>query len=990
MTACWHRPDLLVAGIAAVALVFAVPAARAQHEPVAVTDKALADAQELFKAGKWDEARAAFQKFETQFKFSTGVPIAIYYQGLCAAGAKRHIEAIQTFERLFRAFPNAPIIPEATLKQAESYRELGNLNAALASYRAFQSRWPKHDLLPQAAMGEAWTLYKQKNYNEAKRVLQTVREQFGGDPVIALDALFLIGQVLNDEKNFDGAREIYKQIAASRDPRATEGLLLAGESSFDAKRFADAINYYKRVQSKAALLAGIDDQIAALRAEIPKRIGAGQAVGQLQTRIETLQTLATEIRQRPDLRALALFRTANCYQSLGKPEEASLVYRHFLRLFPVAQLPPQQKALVEKAHYGLIQTLTERGQLNEADAEARAFEKKYPNSTLSADAAFLQAETLFGTEQYDEAIQRYQKFRAASKNAQLNETADFRVASALHALKRYEQARDAFTRFLLQYPQGRFVADALFGKGRAHFELSQNASDAGTIQNNLTEAINAFERIRHITPPPSNLPDVTFQLGYLYSYLGAHDKTAFEKSVGAFQDFISRWPEHKNRDDKALAPEATFQLARAQLARGRVDEAVAAYRQLVDRWPANDLAPFASYEVATAYSTANRPQDMVAALRAYAEKYPRHELVGDALYAVGDQLERSRKPDDAIVEYRKLVALAGTWSGDMPEKLRNATVAAQLRVAGILETRGSLDDAIADCQRFLLTFQADPIAVRAMTSQIASMYRKARRYADGYATLDEIAAKNLAQPNIRVAATTSTIELALGEKDYQRAYAAALKLLADPEKDRLPALSYAAAGNALLKTDRHAQARDVFAKMRALYPDDARTAPLALLGLGQAQLGLNQLDDAEASFQQMLRADPANPARPDAELGLAKVWETKGRTKEAVDLYNKVMQAARGETGAEAASRLGNFFFAQKDFKTALAYYLRVALLTAGPMGEEAAFRSGVCHEGLSNIEAARSAYNAYLRRFPTGKFTTEVKQKLQALPAPQPAPDQS
>jgi TolA-binding protein len=941
-------------------------------------------ARKLFDDGKWAEALAAFQKFETSYKFSEAVPQAIYLQGWCWFSLKRYQQALDVFERLLKAYPTAAIVPEATLKQAECYRELNNFAKAAELYRAFQSKYPKHVMLPQAMLGEAWMLYKQKNIAGAKTIIDNVRSKYRDDAVVNLDALFLLGQVLNEEKNFDAARAVYKEIAAQRSsPRASEGLFLAAETMFDAKNYADAIAYYDRVQSKPALLGQIQNDIDRLRAELPKRVAAGESPALAQSQIDSLRQLAAQIEERPDLRASALFRIANCDQFLGKPEEASIVYRHFLMLYP-------NDPLAEKAQFGLIQTLTERKQLDKADAESKAFEKKYPKSALATDALFLQAESLLGTEQYQDALERYRKFSASTQNAQLKEIAEARIADCYYGLKQFEQARDAAAAFIHNHPQSKLVPDALFRLGRSHFELSRKATDVKLAQSNLAEAVKYYEQIRTQFTNSERLPEVTFQLGYLYSYLGGYDKdnaaklttpANFEKAIAAFQDFINRWPNNR------LAAEAMYQIARCRAALGRTDDAVAAYRQLIEKYPDNDLAPFAAYETANVFAAANKPAEMIAALRAYVQKFPNHARVGDALFAIGSQLENEGKSAEAVDQYHALIARAVAAGANLTDDLRNAAIAAQLRIAGILEQRGDLPGAVADCEKFLAQMSGEPIAVRVIIGQIATMYRKAKMLPEAVAKLDQLSAQYQQNTAVRIAVITSSVELALSEKDYQRAYTAALKLLADPEKDRLPAPSYVAAGNALLKAEKFAQARDAFQKVRTLYPNDVRMAPLASLGLGQASLALNDLDQAEAAFNKMLADDPQSPVRPEAELGLAKINEARGKTREAADLYNKVMAAGRGDTASEASLRLGNFFFGQKDFKTALAYYLRVALLAGGPMGEEAAFHAAECHEALGNVEAARSAYQSFIRRFPNSSQVPKAKEKLSALPAPKPQP---
>lgn len=955
------------------AILFTLIAVVSAHAQSPTSQEAFAAAQKLYSDGKWAEALASFQNFETNFKFSEAVPEAIYLQGWCWYNLKRYDQALNLFQRMTKSYPTAKLVPEAMLKQAECYRELNNFSKAAEVYRGFQTTYQKHEMLPQAMLGEAWMLYKQKDLAGAKSVIEKVRTRFRDDPVVSLDALFLLGQIFSEEKNYAAARGVYKEIAAQRaNPRASEGLFFAAETMFEAKRYDDAIAYYKRVQSKPVLLTKIQAELDALRAELPKRIAAGDNITFTQSRMDSLNQLAAQIKERPDLRASALFRIANCYQFLGKPEEATVVYRRMLFLYP-------DDPLAEKAHFGLIQTLTERKQLEKADAESKLFEKKYAKSALAIDTSYLQAETLFGTGQFAEALERYQKFRAASQNAQLIETAEFRITGCYYGLKQYDRARDAAATFIRNHPQSKLVPDALFRIGRSHFELSRAATDPAVIQNNLTEAVKYYELIRSQHTGAEVLPEVTFQLGYLYSYLGAYDKANFEKSIAAFQDFVTRWPNNR------LAAEAKYQIARGRAALGQFDQAIAAYTQLVEQHPGSELAPFAAYEIASVYASEKKPERMIASLRAYVEKYPNHAKAGDAQFAIAAELENQKQIPQAIDEYRRLIARATASPATLTDDLRNAAIAAQVRVAGLLEQKGDIAGAVNDCAGFLSRMNTDATAARAMVGQIAAIYRRAKMFTQAYATLEQLAGQYQQNAAVRIAAASSILDVALGEKDFNRAYAGAAKLLADPEKDRLPAPSFLAAGNALLKMEKFAEARVPFEKALSLYANDPRTVPLASLGLGQADLGLKNYDQAEAAFNKVLTADAQSAVRPDAELGLAKVYEAKGKTKEAVDLYNKVMAAGRGEPASEAASRLGYFFFGQKDYKTALAYYLRVALLAGGPMGEEAALRAAQCHEGLGNVDAARSAYQSFLRRFPKSTLVPEAQKRLSALPAPKP-----
>ncbi len=132
----------LFAALLAVACL--TPQAPAQ-EPESATGKAYREARTLYDNGRTAEALAAFQAFESQYRFSAAVPQAIYLQGWCWAGMQKYHEAINTFDRLRKGYPAASMIPDAILKEAECYRELNNYPAALELYHEFEAKYPNHE-----------------------------------------------------------------------------------------------------------------------------------------------------------------------------------------------------------------------------------------------------------------------------------------------------------------------------------------------------------------------------------------------------------------------------------------------------------------------------------------------------------------------------------------------------------------------------------------------------------------------------------------------------------------------------------------------------------------------------------------------------------------------------------------------------------------------------------------------------------------------------
>lgn len=968
-------------------------------EPKSPTQLAFEKGVELYEAGKFEEALKIFQEFGPgrQYSLSVLAANAIYFEGWCLLALKRSEDAIKRFQLIIEKYADRPVAPEAMLKLAETYRDLNQMDKALATYREFQKKFADHSLLPQAILGEAWVLFRTGDNASAKTLSLRVYRQFSTNMTALLDSLFLLGQIYTEEKNFEEARKVYEELKKLRkNPRASEALFLAAESLYNnaeklktggqpeaaTKSFLEAIQYYEQVRSRDSLVEDIRREITGIRrilARVPRERREA-----LLREIDDLQKLAANISQQMDLRPIALFRIANAYQSIDRPEEASLVYQHFLRIYRESH-----KELAAQAHFGLIQTLNMRGQAEKAKKATEEFEEQFPEmkgKDLVLYARFLKGDSEFKTGQFKEALASFQDFLRNSTNPELNETAEFYIAACHFALEDFATARDAFTKFIEKYPRSPLLADAQFRLARCYYELSrpERGADKAAQQANLTKAAEILESVRRDARKAELMPDTVFQLAYLYTYLGEFDSTNYRKSAELFGEFAAKWP------DNSLAPEAIYQRAQAFSALRQHDDAITTLRELVTKHPDHPLAPWAAYGIGAAHASANRPDDMIAAFRAYVKQYPTHERAAEALYAIGQSYENRGKLDDAISAYRNVVQFAL----DAPEKtlaVLNPATAAQVQIANILTRQRRFDDAIAACEGFLDQFAAHAVPVRAIVSQMAAMYRGAKEIAKGQTKFTELLAKYQEIPEVRIALNTALVDLAMAAEDWNAAYAAALKLQLDPQRDRLPAASYISMGTAFLHSGHPARAREAFSQMLQAHPDDPRNVPVALVGLGNALWELNELAEAEKQYRRVIAEHDRHAAVLGAHLGMGRILEARGQLDDAIREY-EAARVPRSDTELEASFRIALILHLKKnDCRAALPLYARL-LLANSPFSEEAAFRTAqthrcICLEGeRAACEIARRSYQSYLNRFKDrGKFLKEATEELESLPPPPP-----
>ncbi|MEM8598854.1 MAG: tetratricopeptide repeat protein, partial [Bacteroidota bacterium] len=123
-------------------------------------------------------------------------------------------------------------------------------------------------------------------------------------------------------------------------------------------------------------------------------------------------------------------------------------------------------------------------------------------------------------------------------------------------------------------------------------------------------------------------------------------------------------------------------------------------------------------------------------------------------------------------------------------------------------------------------------------------------------------------------------------------------------------------GRLYLNAGRFAEARDTFEALELDAPD-TQSVLAARIGQAAALAGLGRTSDAAELYQTVV--DAGGPAGEQALLGLAKVYDDDAQSDSAVQTYGRLLEARDAAVRAEATVRLGVLYHELADHNRALS-----------------------------------------------------------------------
>lgn len=633
----------------------------------AAKDEALRDdaaywtAKGLLRSEKFADAAAKLGSAIEDFPKSELLAEMRYDRAVALARANDLDAAIATAKAFLAADAESPLAPEALHLLAVCLHQQKRFDDCLASCREFQQRFPDHNLTSQIVFLAAESDFLAGRMEDALKGFTAFERRFPTDPQ-ASQVNLRIGLALH---RLGRAEEAAKRLekAPADGPTSGSATLALGDIHFQRGEWKEA------ERRLSEYLAAGDAQ--PLCDETLLKLGLSQ---QRQNRfddaIKTYEQLLTRFEKSPH-RLQAKFERGQALLALERWDDARTAFEETLKddnggrfavfarqhLGAIALRQGRGAAAVEQLSAALENqpdgdvaalTLFQRGlarfttnDYENAGADFERFLQTYPKDPRCAEAQARLAISLSRRERFPDAARAFEalrKFGVDKLDPALRRTVRYETAWGLQKLGKANEASAIF-RELLSEPDALGLSSALTV---AEMEASaKHYPQAAELLTTLREnAVKLGE-----TAPADVLEAASYRLGICQFELGKH-----EPAAATLGEFVEKYPQSK------LLASASYFCGESLFQLGKLDPAAECFARVIEGFPKDTAVAASLLRLGEASAALQRWAKSEQVFSDYLQRFADQPSAYQARFGVGWARENQGRFDEAIASYREVIA----------------------------------------------------------------------------------------------------------------------------------------------------------------------------------------------------------------------------------------------------------------------------------------------------------------------------------------------
>lgn len=984
-----------------------------------------------YQAKRWKLAAEEFQAFLADHADHANSTRATFYLAESLVQLRRFDEAAGQFREFLKRAPEDRLARKALFRCGEASYLAGRFDDAQAELGRFLQKYPDDPLNAYALPYLGDLAARRHDAQTAQTLFARGLKQFAQGPMQD-DCRFGLARALEEQGKDDDARRLYLALASKpTSNRADEAQYRLAVNFYRSGDYEQALEGFSEfattfakspLRPRAELAAGQTlyhaGEIEQARARFEQLAGRGEiglearywlglaekAQHDWAAAAATLLAVAQAADADEHLAPAARFHAGESLLHAGKNAEAEAQFAQVLQRWP-------QSDFADKSFAGRIQVALAADDHAAVDRLASEFDTRFAQSTLKPRVDRARGRSLLARKDYPAAIAVFEGLvssagkqpggEAASPDApEVHQPARDRylLATALLGGERYQDALATLaaidTRPLendneqideglraLQLDVVRARAMALMGlerfaDARATIEALLAAQpDRNTVvwaKAELAVCLARVGQLDHAKTVYADLAEQSQDAGILPATRLALAEAAVAKNDFAWAaDLFAKLASQPS----AYTARGLSGLAWSQYKLKQLPEAAATFERLLNDYRGDALAPEAALTRGQILEQLDQTEPALAMYQRVIAEYSTSEQLPQAMLAAARLEERLGRLEPAAELYQRLI-------DEFPQLPQRETVIYQ--AAWALRELGRHDEA----DQLFEQLRGNPRS----PLWADSVFRLAERayQQKEYDRADELLKELFGgQPGEQVTphALFLQAEIAIGREAWPRVAAPLKRLIAEfPDSELAPLAQFWLAEAAYRQADyakASEQLRQLAEEMRG---KQAKWLPMIALRQAQILAQKKEWHDALEIASQIETDYPDFNQQYEVDYLMGRCQAAQGNFDDARADYRRVTRSEAGaktETAAKAQWMIGETYFHQEDYESALREYLRVEILYAFPTWQAAALlQAGKCHEHLGEWQPAVELYARLLKTYPQTEFAQDASERLKTAQA--------
>lgn len=524
----------------------------------------------------------------------------MYQLGICYLETQKFPEAADLFKAFLQVYPNDKAAPMARFLILEAYA------------------W-----LPDSS---SMTVYVEqlKTSGELDRLLSVFNDPQNADvcrhAALALITAYARSADLENVQRFFP----YCDTQARSDVDLNLALMDGGDLAFGQKDYIRALELYRTVRLSGEVLAGYDQRLAALKAELsrpPPWVSYKQRDAQEAARDADRARYAQMLKEREELKTRnydleLMIRLARCYEAMERYWPSYLIFEHVYTDFP-------ENPLAEQCRYFAMQSLTFLKEYASAKAAGYDYMERCPQGSFHDEVTLSLMNLHLAMSETQTADTLGRNLLIQVPEHRFIDQVSYLLGYIQFEGKNYDAALKFFSDTAGKWPDGVCVQGSVYWTGMCYLSLER-----------FDEAIAVFEG--YLANPAWEkkefVEEATYRLG-----MALFGKGDIAKSEETFQQFLVQFPESR------LRPEVLSMVGNLRGASGDLNAKLDYYRQAQASAAGTEQRTHTVFQTAEVYKLQKNHIGIIALMEDYLAK---SDDKGDFAEAGRWMIESCRTPDE--------------------------------------------------------------------------------------------------------------------------------------------------------------------------------------------------------------------------------------------------------------------------------------------------------------------------------------------------------